>query len=137
MKLGKYGKFFEGMDGGKILDCLEKYGVEKENEIIEFRAKQSQENKLSSKEINEALLPVLKNVVSKLDVSEKKIIPKPIREKSDNEKRFDSWMRQFDKIHLRQEHTLGGVRFVKRYGKMLNINSFLEYKLNQYNTYKK
>lgn len=141
MKTGKYGRFFEGIDGNKILDCLEQYGVEKTNEIYEYRRKESNEHKLESKKVGEVLLPILKKVVEKLDAKEQIKTPAPkVRERTENEKRFDRWLDQFEKAYSRRPVTPGGssaIKFIRRYGKIMDINTFLEYKLNQYNTYKK
>lgn len=141
MKMGKYGKFYEGMDGNKILECLEQYGVDKANEIYEFRRKESNEYKLASNEIGEALLPVLKKVVEKLDAKEKikaPSVPK-VRERTENEKRFDKWIEQFETIYSQRPIKPGGskaIKFIKRYGKIMDINTFLNYKLEQFNNYK-
>lgn len=142
MKLGRYGKFFEGMDGNKILDCLEQYGVEKENEIIEFRKKQSEEAKSSSKEINEALLPILKDVVKKLDASEKPKEQKPPRELTESEKLFNGWFAEFDTLYYQQQDDKhrkvmrGSIRMVKYNDKIMDCNKFIEVKLEEHNQQK-
>lgn len=135
MKRGKYGKFFEGMDENKILDAIEVYGIERDNEIIELRKNESNEHKIQSKEVGEVFLPVLKKIVEKYDV-EKNGDPKPIRQRTPAEKKANEWMAQFDKLHHKKPITKGGIRFIKRYGKVMELSEFLDYKLSQFTGFK-
>jgi hypothetical protein len=131
MKTGKYGKFYEGMDGAKILNCLESYGIERDNEIIEFRRNQSNEQKKSDKYMfNDLILPVLKNVSSKIE--EKKIDVK-VREKTESEILIQEWFKLFDKIHYKQEgkHDSCGLRMVEYNNKIVDINKFINLKIEE------
>lgn len=138
MKTGKYGKFFEGMDGGKIIDCLELYGIDQANEIIELRRQESERHKQEGRELiqNDIILGALKNAVQKLDANKKPVTENKPREKTESEKMFQRWISNFDKIYQRQNPFGQGLKFVKRSGKMMDINEFLEHKIEQFNNYK-
>lgn len=127
IKTLKYGKFFEGIDGGKIIEMINLYEQEREQEIIEYQKVKNSEYKERAKQTNEILLPILKKVVEKFEVKE---VPKA-RERSEQEKLIDKWIELFDKHWVKEKHVKGSIRFINRYGKKHDLNSFLEYKFKQ------
>lgn len=98
MKLNKYIKLFEGIDGNKIIECIHLYDQERELEVIKIN---SEKNYSYKQEINQPNL-ALKEIYEKLGLKnkEKKVIPP--REKTTTEKLFYYLFEEFNKVYKEQ-----------------------------------
>lgn len=103
MKKGLYGRFFEGMDENKILDCIEQYDLKRQNEIIEFRKLESDNFKnLNKSVLCDNLLPVLKDVLKKIEDRPKAIKVTHKTERTRDQNIFDNYIKEFDKLYFEQ-----------------------------------
>lgn len=138
IKAMKYGAIYEGLDGGKILSFMQKYEEEfmAERALIN-RKKVDDERENFNNEMQktgELLLPVLKNVVEKLD-KPKVITPKPEREKSENEKMMQAWFKEFDELHKKTNQPITeSIRAVLIKGRWLTQEEFINMKLEELTT---
>ncbi len=97
---------------------------------------ESQEQKALAKEFNnEKLLPVLKNVAEKLDAN-KAPEKTELKQRSEADKKANEWISQFDKHFDKKPYSNNGMRFIKRYGKVMGVAEFLDYKFSQFNGFK-
>lgn len=135
-KKGAYGKVYDRIDGQIIFEWVEKYLLERDSEIEGLR--QSENNRLKK----ESALPL----VCEMGNSEGDAVPmpdwfvvpakkpaydvsKPLERKIDPvQKMFNGFMAQFDRIHKNSPHPLKGGRFIRRYGRVMNIEDYLAYK---------
>jgi len=130
IKAMKYGKFFEGIDGGKIIDMIHQYYQEREADIEAYQANKSNEHKaLSKQEYNEAILPVLKTVAEKLDLNKPKETVK--RELTENEIRIQNWFNEFDEINRAQNHKNESIRFIVYNGKKITQDEYITLKIEE------
>jgi len=117
-KSGLYGKLYGKLDGQIVLDWFRQYDSVRLEAIIEARAAEGSQFK------NQILNPILGDVIK---VTEK---PKPkneVTEESENNKRIQDWIREFDTLSNQQ----GTIRFVELNGLNYNIDEFLIYKMKQ------
>lgn len=133
---GFYGTNYNRIDQEIVMGWLYQFSVEFDEETSEIRQMESQDQKAALKEVdNTFLLPVLKSVVEKFD-SEKKPKATPLRQRTEAEKKANEWMKMFDVYYEKKPVDRGGIRFIKRYGKTIDITEFLEYKSNQFMGFK-
>jgi len=64
IKMIKYGKLYEGLDGSKILEFLNLYDIERQDEIINHRIKESEKHKgpLKPEEYSQEYVDLLKSI---------------------------------------------------------------------------
>lgn len=133
-KLYKYGKFYEGIDGGKIMDFIGKYDLDREQEVMDYRKTESDNHKRTCNVLPQEFLPILKKFEKKIDVKKERLLIPKIDE---NERQIQMWMKQFDKIHKRNPFKFPnqsggtGIRMIKRYHRHLTVENYLKYKLEQ------
>lgn len=134
---GFYGTNFNRIDQEIVMGWIHSYSIERDEEVALLRQTESNDKKADAKtfssQLVEVVLPILKNVVEKMSVNEKRQESKQLRERTEADKLANKWMSQFDKYHYKKTIVKGGIRFIKRYGKVMDLTEFLDYKLSQYN----
>lgn len=128
IKLGKYGAMYNRIDGAVIFECVEKFLIERQEEI----ARRHVETKRLSDESAANALAVLKEKL-KIDVKPKVFDEIKPREKTKEELVMDGFMRDFDKLFRdNPPEELGGIRFVPYNGKQMDISTYLQARLDEY-----
>lgn len=139
IKKGFYGKIYDRIDGNLILDALASYDDDRTEQIELIRANQSSlaKKKLllttyeGSQEQGEALKALISDVAKRMRerkaLEQKPIerVPNPINDM------HQRWLRQFDELYRRNAPCVGK-RFIKRYGKWLDITEYMQHKQWQY-----
>ena len=136
-KKGYYGKVYDRIDGQVILGWLSQYDFEKADEIEHYREKESSNHKIA------LLAPVhadecipmpewFKEGMKSLFEKKNKEAPASQRKPHPVNDMVQSWINRFNLIWMNQDYE-GGKRFIKKYGRHLDINEYLEYKSQQYN----
>jgi hypothetical protein len=126
-KMGRYGKVYDRMDGQIILEWLDMYDKERDEEVAQLRATQSQQSKQDLKEkqnLEWLLNPKILDGVKKIGAEK----PKP--EPKDEDKKYQKWLRQFDRLEERQGIS-SSISFVKRCGKVMDSTKWMAYKYHQ------
>ncbi len=142
VKKGHYGKLFNRLDGQVVLEQLHVYCHERvlEAEQINFRThSEHKSDKINSNEVNaegqKKVISILSEAI-KSSEAVKNENQKQIREKSEQEKLIQRFYHQFTKICMKRSYD-DSYRFIFMYGKVINANEYVEYKLNQIQTIKK
>lgn len=144
-KKGHFGQIYDRIDGNLILSWIAKHDIERASEVEQIR---DNENKLL-KEASKVLVvePEEKDEIFTRNFNKLKAILEENKAKREFENRttnvttaevskdpvammYQRWIKQFDNTRIKQSFKHG--RFVKRYGKLLDVNEFLTYKQNQY-----
>lgn len=131
-KKGKYGKVYDRLDGQIILEWLAQYECERNAEIEDFRIieKKRLEKNLSQKpdepihmpeEIKQKLAKIL-NKEPKHEVTVFQTTPE--------QQLANRFISQFDALWMLGKISSKG-RFVRKYGRILNVNEYLEHKYYQ------
>ena len=127
IKTLKYGKLFEGLDGGKILDFFASYDLDRENEIVDLRRSEAAKHKEASKMPAEILGPLLEKF--------KKDEAKPKLQKSPEDQQIQDFYREFDLLHRNHPVKIGGFevfpRLVEYRGQKCDSQTFVVIKLNE------
>lgn len=127
---GRFGKIYDRIDPAVILEWVSEFDslrtIEAENMTIKASNKPTTQLLIESNgniplEVKEAF----KRLYSE---SDKKAEPK--KEMPKNDEIVQRWLLQFDKIVLRQQPK-GAIKIIKRYGRMMDVSEFLNYKFNQ------
>lgn len=135
-KKGTYGKVYDRIDGQIIFEWVEKYIQERDSEIEGLR--QSENNRLKK----ESALPLVCEKANTegdaVPMPDWFVIPskkpaydasRPVERKEDPvQQMFNGFMSQFDRIHKNRPHPLKGGRFIRRYGRVMNIEDYIAYK---------
>jgi hypothetical protein len=150
---GYYGIIYDRVDGAVILEWLMKYDNERDVEVEEIRVK---ENKQLKKELGTPLVLDVNNPVYEDNYIFKSNMIKLRDQLAKNKKERDDvkqnkaenpkdpvwemsqiWMTNFNKFHALRPHKIGinGPRFIKRYGRILDVNAYLEHKHWQWFTF--
>lgn len=138
-KKGNYGKSYNRIDGQIIFEWLRAFDLEFMLEIEEDRI--SEQKKLKSDVIhvgayselppvNERPVPMpdyFKETISKIGV--KKLDYKP-KEPTPEQKYFNGLINEFNELH-EEQGAEPGKKFVKYDGKMLDVNEYIEARVNQ------
>lgn len=136
-KNGFYGTNFNRIDQEIVMGWIHSYSIERDEEIALIRQTESNDKKADAKsfsnEVTEVILPILKNSVERISINEKKQDSKSLSARTETDKLANKWMSQFDKYHDKKQIVKGGIRFIRRYGKLMDLTEFLDYKLSQYN----
>lgn len=144
LKKGYYGKLYDRLDGQIILDCLGQYDNERTGEIESIRAKENREyKKLSAApllptaeikpddEVFNRNMKILKDNLAEAKKQREQSKPVEVRKPDPVYEMHQRWMRNFSDIYTLRP--VGkGIRIIKRYGKMLDINGYMEHKQYQY-----
>lgn len=106
-KLRKYGNLFEGIDGGKILEALEKFEEWRIEEIRIFRKKEHESaDEFDPSRIGQDFVEILKQLKEKFKVEpEEELVEVPDipivkRQRTEYEEAFQKYLREFDSIHF-------------------------------------
>lgn len=132
---GKFGTIYDRLDSAIIMQWMAEYNalrmMEAENMSIKASKKPDIETKIESS-VN--IPPDIKEAFKRLySETEKKVEPK--KERPKNDEMVQAWLRQFDKIAMLQ-NVKGQIKIIKRYGRMMDVSEFLNYKINQLNQFK-
>lgn len=142
---GHYGKLYDRIDGPVIFEWLNQYDFERTQEV---EALQTSHNRELKKIEAQPLAPVAdelsdvaakhiqiwKDRLQKNKVAKEELALGTTDTKSTNPiyQMHQCWMRQFDLIYQRQKRKDGAIRYIKRYGRMLDISAYLEHKQWQF-----
>ncbi len=136
-KKGHYGQLFGRMDGQIIMLWLAQYSTDRTNEFLRIKDFNEKQDKINIAKRDEILfappmLEALKNAVKSVEVPKKS--EKPVREKSTREKLIQRFYRQFTKICLygKNRSLDESYRFILMYGREMNANEYVEFKIEQY-----
>lgn len=135
-KRGHYGQLFARIDGQIIMLWLAQYSTDRTNEYL--RIKDFNEKK-ALKQINrrdEMLFqkPVLEAMKAAIKQIDEVVKEKPIREKSSYEKLIQRFYLQFTKIVTgKNKRSLDeSYRFIFMYGRSIDANEYVEFKISQH-----
>lgn len=146
-KRGHYGQLYDRLDGQIIFQWLNQYSTDRANESLrlnDLKRKELENPKITPEEINpegqKKVIEILSQYSKKKDI---RVEVKP-REKTEQEKLIQRFMRQFDKIWLRKGIENPGGKFIHMYGikgkdgitPYINLVEYVEYKLKQHNRLK-
>lgn len=136
----QYGKLYEGLDGGKIMDMLHQYDQERESEIEEYHRKKNSLYKEESKTFNEHIVKAMRQFAEKPEP--KKEVPQTTitRQRTAQEKIIDGWMEEFEHLYRKEFNNKVDrqpIRMITIKGKPTDINAFLNQKLEDYETRRK
>ncbi|MBO9671992.1 MAG: hypothetical protein J7577_01000 [Sphingobacteriaceae bacterium] len=139
-KKGYFGKSYDRIDGMVIFEWLQQYEFEKSDEIEHYREK---ENHLFKKQASE--LPTEKEVEGGVAMPEwfkesmKKMFEKTVKPEEKIARKSNpvndmvqTWIQRFREILLQQDDG-NSSRFIKKYGRHMDINEYLQFKQSQYN----
>lgn len=151
VKKGYYGadKLYNRIDCAVVYGWLNAYDTERTEEVERLRQQEGREHKQAATDLAGLLSSatgigseddVFKRNFEKLKadrqkrVEAKQVQPKPLSPRENNPiyQMHQQWFREFDRLYFDQNRNDGTVRFVKRWGKMLDANSFLEHRQLQY-----
>jgi hypothetical protein len=124
MKAQELGKFYEGVDGSKILEMLKNYDLKRQDEIVEYRIQKANEYKAASTEIlnNKLIVDTIMSFNNKKTITEKV---------STSNDLGNEILREFDKLHKAGGHIVGGVRYLKKDGKYYSSEDYLKLKVSE------
>lgn len=127
MKRGKYGKFYDRLDGQIIFECLYKYANERADAVENISIQGHQDNGADERKkvINPVIAEVLKQAIKEIPEEGAKIAPKPI----ERDPRITEIFAEFDKLWATKSVEMPGGRWIEYQGKVMNQNDFLEFKL--------
>jgi len=129
IKLLKYGKFFEGIDGAKILEMMAAYDLEREDQIIQVRQKEANQYKADNRLMAEPVAELAKKILDKPKEVKEPVKP---REKNEAELRMDGYMSDFDKLHVSQgSKSLSGMKFVHFGGNVVDLQTYCNLRFSE------
>ena len=122
-KKGKYGKLYDRLDGMIIYEWIETYLSERTNVVI----KQNSNDKVEhQRKFDDIILPILKSINLEHIEKPKEVKPK---EKLPYHDIHQKWIDLYGKLRTKKSDTSG--RFLKRYGMVLDLESYINYKAEQ------
>lgn len=127
---GRYGKFYEGIDGIKLLEMFKKYDLEREEEIINYRKKQSSEQKDYVKG------PILPDKI--LEVWKGKGKDEEVK-KATNDRMIalaSKYYSEFDIIYSEQGEIIDGIRMIDYNGNKIDAQEYIKIKIQKHENYK-
>ncbi len=137
-KKGAYGVTFDRVDGQIIFSWIYQYSTDRTNEFLrikDFNEKQALNVPLNKFDINiegqKKVVEALKSAITSTGLIVKE---KPVREKSTYEKLIQRFHLQFTKIVCgNNKRSLDdSYRFIFMYGREMNANEYVEFKLMQH-----
>lgn len=139
IKQGVYGTFYGGIDGMAIGEKVKQYFEDKQTEVVAINMAKSKEQKDAEKEITALPAYELKPLPP---VSEwfkpREIQPQKPREISEDQKLFNDFLKRFDALYkmFPVKYSANGKelknKFIKRYGAVMDIQAFINFKAEQY-----
>lgn len=131
IKKNDYIKLYEGIDGSKILECLEMYDQKRSDEIIEIRSKESEAHKKEKVDWSPEIIDFVKK---KINVSEEKTPSIPsVRERTPGEILCDSYIRDFEDLYVKQKRDDKVVKFVIVNKKHLSLDEYINQRFKEDN----
>lgn len=137
IKLGKYGKMYEGIDGSKIMEFMRKYDEDFVIEEQEYYRKKVDEKRNERVEWSDEVVKAIKPVLSKMTGQKSEPIKEVKKTPGDI---VQGWLRNFDKIYnldsqekWRREKRVENDRFILRFGRIFDQTEWLNKKQEQYN----
>lgn len=129
--MGAYGKTFDRFDMEVLFDWFKQYDIERDERIAAHRMNVSNQHKNASKTLNPVLKDVLNSVLKEIEQPKKK---EPVKaEPTDEYKQIQEWLKEWDK--LRDELAIDNTqRFIRYEGRIMDVDSFLNFKFKQNNT---
>lgn len=133
-KTGHYGQMYDRLDGPLILGWLNTYMHEREDTCANYQETKNIEHKKDNNEAleNEKMQEIYKSLKNSTKMKEEK----KEEEKSERQRANEmaqSWLKEFDELERKQNHTSGGIRFVKVGKLMMNQEEFFAHKHHEYN----
>lgn len=134
IKILKYGKLYEGLDGSKILEFLNLYDLERQEEIIQFRIAENSKNKaeINPGEYSEKYINLLKEVEKYVKVDKKEPLPEAVKNNEFMKGIFLEYEKEFDKLHVEQK-AKNGMGFVEYKNKKYNFTEYCNLRFNEEN----
>lgn len=130
IKILKYGKFFEGIDGGKLLEMIQAYDIERDEQIAQVRQKQTSDFKQMNRTMHENVAEMAKAIIEK---PKEKPISEPLRDLTNGELLMQGYIKEFDKLHSEQTPFQRGIKFVEYKGKKLDVQTFCNFRFSEDN----
>ena len=131
IKRGKYGKFYDRIDGQIFFDCLYQYGIERADMAENESRRKHEELKAEQlkQPINPEILPLLKSVIKEIPKEDKNILKNIHR----SDKMVTEIFGEFDSIwKVSPVKAIG--RFISHKGKTVNQVEYLELRLKELST---
>lgn len=129
---GRFGKIYDRIDPAVIMEWMAEFDsfrtIEAEN--ISIKASNKPATQLLIESSDNIPLDVKEAFKRLYSENEKKHETK--KELPRNDERVQGWLRQFDKIVFKQSPK-GAIKIIRRYGRMMDVSEFLNYKINQFN----
>lgn len=134
IKLGKYGKLYEGIDGAKILDMIHQYDTERDEDLMEYHKNRNKE--LNSGLLHESIIEVIKPIVQRIEETKKteinlEIKPPVPREITEDEVIVQEILKEFDVLHSKKGHTNEVIRTISYKNEIIDQGKYLEIKLEE------
>lgn len=129
IKMLKYGKLYEGIDGSKIIEFIEIYSLERDEEITNLRKEESKKFKEESRQVSGVIYEVLVSINEKFknnQIEKQKEITR-----TEQHKLIAGYFREFDKLCKAQQNDLEGIRVVKYASKVLSQEQYIKYRLKE------
>lgn len=133
IKIGKYGKFYEGIDGGKILEMIKQYDIERDQDLINYRQKENKN--FNTGNIHHSVASILKPIFDKKNekVNMNLIITEP-RPRTEHEILIQEIMQEFDLLHKNKPYNEKETfKTIPYNGKNLMIDQFVNLRLEELN----
>lgn len=118
IKTLKYGKFYEGIDGSKILEMVRAYDIDRDEQLMEYRRKEANAYKAQGKTLEPAIYEAAKGIIEK---PKPQPTPIPVNE---YDQIMQGYMSEFDKMFTHQNPFAKGIRFVNYAGKDMDMATF-------------
>lgn len=119
IKTLKYGKFYEGIDGSKILEMVRAYDLDRDEQLIQYRQKEANDYKAQGKTLEPAIYQAAKGIIEKpITKSERITIV------NEYDQIMQGYMSEFDKLFTHQNPFARGIRFVNYAGKDMDIATY-------------
>ncbi|WP_207425977.1 hypothetical protein [Pedobacter sp. SYSU D00535] len=128
---GKYGKSYDRLDGNVIFEWLEQYLYEKESEIEMIRRNENSRLKRNSDFAIGQEGTTMPDWFKMPDKKQSEIKSSEPRKMSDEQRLFNELINRFDGEFKRRGVESGGGRFVKFYGRMMNVEEYVNFKAAQ------
>lgn len=126
----KYGKMFEGIDGAKIIACIDQYDIESQAEIQTslqaYVDKRRSEKTEWAPEVSERLLNMFEDK-KRQAIADQKPIPK--RELTPAELEMQKYFKEFDALYAKVDTgNKSAYRIITFEGKNMDISQYINYR---------
>ena len=135
---GHYGKSYDRLDAQIIFEWLNAYKAERADVKMNYQVQKHDEFKQLDQKVSDLgwskeRLTQLKELAKQMAIKDREErFSKRSKVEPTNEQNFaNKCLRQFDTLYIKFG-IKGGVKMVKRYGKILDAHQFLNYKFSQY-----